>query len=195
MRDRSLASSPAAFRPSTTGPRPFSTHFPLRCGSNSRTRRSQRPLPHAGATDREFFRRAEMMDTDVGTTKKEMPPRSSRTGSTRYEGRRRCRQRTEGMGGLPGRWSSSVYWGNGPPTSQSRFARHGGHAVGDPDLGAPRVYPGAVVSFWQPIFTWQQPYWIGFLVHPSSASMLAWLRRSASERKAFEGRSFLGLEH
>ena len=49
--------------------------------------------------------------------------------------------------------------------------------------------------FWQPIFTLQQPYWIGFLVHPSSASMLAWLRRSASERKAFEGRSFLGLEH
>jgi hypothetical protein len=29
----------------------------------------------------------------------------------------------------------------------------------------------------------------------SSGSMLAWLRRSASERKAFEGRSFLGLEH
>jgi len=88
-----------------------------------------------------------------------------------------------------------VYWGNGPPTSQSRFARYGGRAVGDPDLGAPSVYPGAVVSFWQPIFTLQQPYWIGFLVHPSSASMLAWLRRSASERKAFEGRSFLGLEH
>jgi hypothetical protein len=25
--------------------------------------------------------------------------------------------------------------------------------------------------FWQPIFTLQQPYWIGFLVHLSSASM------------------------
>jgi uncharacterized protein (DUF305 family) len=48
--------------------------------------------------------------------------------------------------------------------------------------------------FWQPIFTLQQPYWIGFLVHLSSASMyplFAWLRRSASERKAFEGRTFL----
>jgi hypothetical protein len=35
--------------------------------------------------------------------------------------------------------------------------------------------------FWQPIFTLQQPYWIGFLVHLTSASMypqFAWLRRS-----------------
>jgi uncharacterized protein (DUF305 family) len=48
--------------------------------------------------------------------------------------------------------------------------------------------------FWQPIFTLQQPYWIGFLVHLSSASMyplFAWLRRSASARKAFEGKTFL----
>lgn len=33
--------------------------------------------------------------------------------------------------------------------------------------------------FWQPLFTLQQPYWIGFLVHMSSASMyplFAWLR-------------------
>ena len=48
--------------------------------------------------------------------------------------------------------------------------------------------------FWQPIFTLQQPYWIGFLVHLSSASMyplFAWLRRWASEYKAFEGRTFL----
>ena len=48
--------------------------------------------------------------------------------------------------------------------------------------------------FWQPIFTLQQPYWIGFLVHLSSASMyplFAWLRRSASERGVFEGRTFL----
>jgi hypothetical protein len=48
--------------------------------------------------------------------------------------------------------------------------------------------------FWQPIFTLQQPYWIGLLVHLSSASMyplFAWLRRSAVERKAFEGRTFL----
>jgi hypothetical protein len=40
--------------------------------------------------------------------------------------------------------------------------------------------------FWQPIFTLQQPYWIGFLVHLSSASMyplFAWLRRSVAERK------------
>ena len=48
--------------------------------------------------------------------------------------------------------------------------------------------------FWQPIFTLQQPYWIGFLVHLSSASMyplFAWLRCSPSERKAFGGRMFL----
>jgi uncharacterized protein (DUF305 family) len=48
--------------------------------------------------------------------------------------------------------------------------------------------------FWQPIFSLQQPYWIGFLVHLSSACMyplFAWLRRSASARKAFEGRTFL----
>lgn len=48
--------------------------------------------------------------------------------------------------------------------------------------------------FWQPIFTLQQPYWIGFLVHLSSASMyplFAWLRRSPSECQAFNGRTFL----
>jgi uncharacterized protein (DUF305 family) len=48
--------------------------------------------------------------------------------------------------------------------------------------------------FWQPIFTLQQPYWIGFLVHLSSASMYplyAWLRRSAAERQSFQGRGFL----
>jgi uncharacterized protein (DUF305 family) len=48
--------------------------------------------------------------------------------------------------------------------------------------------------FWQPIFTLQQPYWIGFLVHLSSASMyplFAWLRRSPSQRDAFAGRTFL----
>jgi uncharacterized protein (DUF305 family) len=48
--------------------------------------------------------------------------------------------------------------------------------------------------FWQPIFTLQQPYWIGFLVHLSSASMyplFAWLRRAPSERPAFEGKPFL----
>jgi uncharacterized protein (DUF305 family) len=50
--------------------------------------------------------------------------------------------------------------------------------------------------FWQPIFTLQQPYWIGFLVHLSSASMYplyAWLRRSVSERQSFAGRGFLRL--
>jgi uncharacterized protein (DUF305 family) len=53
-----------------------------------------------------------------------------------------------------------------------------------------------LVPFWQPIFTLQQPYWIGFLVHLSSASMyplFAWLRRSTSGRKVFEGRAFLRL--
>ena len=34
--------------------------------------------------------------------------------------------------------------------------------------------------FWQAIFTLQQPYWIGFLVHLSSSfPLFAWLRRSA----------------
>jgi hypothetical protein len=50
--------------------------------------------------------------------------------------------------------------------------------------------------FWQPIFPLQQPYWIGFLVHLSSASMyplFAWLRRSVSERDVFEGRTFLRI--
>jgi hypothetical protein len=48
--------------------------------------------------------------------------------------------------------------------------------------------------FWQPIFTLQQPYWIGFLVHLSSASMyplFAWFRRCPSEQEVFEGRTFL----
>ena len=48
--------------------------------------------------------------------------------------------------------------------------------------------------FWQPIFTLQQPYWIGFLVHLSSASMYpfyAWLRRSPEEKQSFIGRGFL----
>jgi uncharacterized protein (DUF305 family) len=48
--------------------------------------------------------------------------------------------------------------------------------------------------FWQPIFTLQQPYWIGFLVHLSSASMYplyAWLRRSPAEKQSFKGRPFL----
>ncbi|MDB5611374.1 MAG: hypothetical protein JWP25_8274 [Bradyrhizobium sp.] len=36
-----------------------------------------------------------------------------------------------------------------------------------------------LVPFWQPLFTLQQPYWIGLLVHMASASMyplFAWLR-------------------
>ena len=48
--------------------------------------------------------------------------------------------------------------------------------------------------FWQPIFTLQQPYWIGFLVHLSSALMYplyGWLRRFPPDRKAFPGRGFL----
>jgi uncharacterized protein (DUF305 family) len=48
--------------------------------------------------------------------------------------------------------------------------------------------------FWQPIFTLQQPYWIGFLVHLSSASMYplyAWLRRTPEERQSFAGIGFL----
>jgi hypothetical protein len=48
--------------------------------------------------------------------------------------------------------------------------------------------------FWQPIFTLQQPYWIGFLVHLSSASMYplyAWLRRTPEQKRSFKGRGFL----
>lgn len=48
--------------------------------------------------------------------------------------------------------------------------------------------------FWQPIFTLQQPYWIGFLVHLSSASMYplyAWLRRYPEEKPSFNGTAFL----
>lgn len=48
--------------------------------------------------------------------------------------------------------------------------------------------------FWQAIFTLQQPYWIGFLVHLSSASMyplFAWIRRPKSERGDSPGRRFL----
>jgi uncharacterized protein (DUF305 family) len=48
--------------------------------------------------------------------------------------------------------------------------------------------------FWQPIFTLQQPYWIGFLVHLSSASMYplyGWLRRSREEKRSFKGLGFL----
>jgi uncharacterized protein (DUF305 family) len=36
-----------------------------------------------------------------------------------------------------------------------------------------------LIPFWQPLFTLQQPYWIGFLVHMASASMyplFAWIR-------------------
>jgi uncharacterized protein (DUF305 family) len=46
--------------------------------------------------------------------------------------------------------------------------------------------------FWQPIFTLQQPYWIGFLVHLSSASIypvFAWLRPSQESKS--EGSTFL----
>jgi uncharacterized protein (DUF305 family) len=46
--------------------------------------------------------------------------------------------------------------------------------------------------FWQPIFTLQQPYWIGLLVHLSSASMyplFAWLR--PPEDRISQGKTFL----
>ena len=50
--------------------------------------------------------------------------------------------------------------------------------------------------FWQPIFTLQQPYWIGFLVHLSSASMYplyAWLRRPPEEKRSFKGLGFFRM--
>ncbi|MGY4497003.1 hypothetical protein ACVWYH_000930 [Bradyrhizobium sp. GM24.11] len=51
-----------------------------------------------------------------------------------------------------------------------------------------------LLPFWQPIFTLQQPYWIGFLVHLSSASMYplyAWLRSPRIGRSATEQNGFL----
>lgn len=50
--------------------------------------------------------------------------------------------------------------------------------------------------FWQPIFTLQQPYWVGFLVHLSSASMYplyAWLRSPSIRRPSSEQNGFLGV--
>src|SRR4051794_31799550 len=47
--------------------------------------------------------------------------------------------------------------------------------------------------FWQPIFTLQQPYWIGFLVHLSSALMyplFAWLRWPIGHAPPTNGVSF-----
>jgi hypothetical protein len=58
------------------------------------------------------------------------------------------------------------------------------------------VRSGPAVSVWQPIFTLQQPDWIGFLVHLSSASMyplFARFRRFPSEQEVFEGRTFLRI--
>lgn len=48
--------------------------------------------------------------------------------------------------------------------------------------------------FWQPIFTLQQPYWVGFLVHLSSAStypLYAWLRSPSIRRPSSEQNGFL----
>lgn len=50
--------------------------------------------------------------------------------------------------------------------------------------------------FWQPIFTLQQPYWVGFLVHLSSASMYplyAWLRSPSIRRPSSEQNGFLKI--
>jgi uncharacterized protein (DUF305 family) len=44
-----------------------------------------------------------------------------------------------------------------------------------------------VIPFWQPLFTLQQPYWIGFLVHASSAAvypLFPELRSAISQRSA-----------
>jgi hypothetical protein len=40
--------------------------------------------------------------------------------------------------------------------------------------------------FWQPIFTLQQPYWIGFLVHLSSASMYRYSSGSVARPRSVE---------
>jgi uncharacterized protein (DUF305 family) len=50
-----------------------------------------------------------------------------------------------------------------------------------------------VLPFWQPIFTLEQPYWIGFLVHLSSASMyplFPWLRDWMAGREPLQHQRF-----
>lgn len=50
-----------------------------------------------------------------------------------------------------------------------------------------------VLPFWQPIFTLEQPYWIGFLVHLSSASMyplFPWLRAWMAGRQPLPHQRF-----
>ena len=50
-----------------------------------------------------------------------------------------------------------------------------------------------VLPFWQPIFTLEQPYWIGFLVHLSSASMyplFPWLRDWVADQRHIRHRRF-----
>ena len=50
-----------------------------------------------------------------------------------------------------------------------------------------------LLPFWQPIFTLEQPYWIGFLVHLSSALMyplFPWLRDWVADRRHIRHRHF-----
>jgi hypothetical protein len=85
--------------------------------------------------------------------------------------------------------------GNGPPTL-AHFARHGGRAVGNPDLGARVVRPGAVVSILAADLRIAAAL-LDLLVHLSSASMYP-LRLASSlgfRTKDLRGQNIpLGLE-
>ncbi len=53
-----------------------------------------------------------------------------------------------------------------------------------------------LVPFWQPIFTLEQPYWIGFLVHVTSASvypLFPWLRDWLGNRRPSPNRRFAAV--
>ena len=112
-----------------------------------------------------------------------------------------CRHRHRNRLSPMGRFflGSVLLWRSGPMDS----AASPGHArvrSRFPGRFSPRHSSGRswcpYFRFWQPIFTLQQPYWIGFLVHLSSASMYplyAWLRRSPEEKRSFKGRGFLQL--
>ena len=71
-----------------------------------------------GATETEFFRRADMMDTDVGTTEKDDPADGRQRRLRGHdERRRRRRQRTQEQGPVRGR-ERHACWRAGRPASE-----------------------------------------------------------------------------
>jgi len=87
--------------------------------------------------------------------------------------------------GVFGRWTASAC-----SLGSARLA------MGRGDLFLEWLLLVPVFPFAQPIFTPQQPYWIGFLVHLSSALLypgFAWIRWSrAQRRRLFGGDTFSG---